>query len=153
MKPDVKDVADYVFTQSDKLFLDANIWIYVYFSIRPGWKERVRNFEIVLPLRRWARDILLVVGKVLSSCHVVESGFSRLDRECLLEEFSRGGYDFNDQVIGELCKSAGLTLVTDDFDFKWLNTPILTANKRLLNSVERPPNPMSASWSGKPRVR
>jgi len=41
MKPDVKDVADYVFTQSDKLFLDANIWIYVYFSIRPGWKERV----------------------------------------------------------------------------------------------------------------
>ena len=41
-------------------------------------------------------------------------------------------FDFNDQVITEICKSNGFTLITNDSDFKTQEIPILTANTSLL---------------------
>jgi len=50
----------------------------------------------------------------------------------LVDEYEKGNSDFNDQVLAELCKSKGLTLVTDDSDFADTGLTIVTANQRLL---------------------
>ena len=55
-----------------------------------------------------------------------------LEMNELLDDYAAGGFDFNDQVITELCKRKGLTLITHDGDFKDSGVPILTANKKLL---------------------
>ena len=50
----------------------------------------------------------------------------------LLTDYAAGNSDFNDQVITELCKNNGFTLITNDSDFKTQDIPILTANSNLL---------------------
>ena len=50
----------------------------------------------------------------------------------LLNDYATGDYDFNDQVITEICKNNGFTLITNDSDFKTQDIPILTANSKLL---------------------
>ena len=63
----------------------------------------------------------------------MESGFEKLKIDTLLDAYSTGDSDFNDQVIAELCKVKGLTLITHDGDFKGQGISILTANRYLLN--------------------
>jgi len=53
--------------------------------------------------------------------------------ETVLCEFEKGNSDFNDQVLCEICKEKGFTLVTDDPDFSGSGVTILTANSRLLS--------------------
>jgi predicted nucleic acid-binding protein len=79
-----------------------------------------------------AQDIAADVKQVLKHCTRVESGFSVLDINALVDEYEKGDADFNDQVLTELCKSKGLTLVTDDADFKDRGLTIVTANRHLL---------------------
>lgn len=47
--------------------------------------------------------------------------------------FEQGGQDFNDQLIVQLCLVNGLTLVTNDADFKDCGLPLLTGNQHLLD--------------------
>jgi predicted nucleic acid-binding protein len=47
--------------------------------------------------------------------------------------FEAGKQDFNDLLIGEICRRNKLTLVTDDEDFSSQGIPILTANALLAN--------------------
>ena len=56
-----------------------------------------------------------------------------LEMNDLLDDYAVGGFDFNDQVIAQLCKDKGLTLITNDGDFKGQDVTILTANRRLLS--------------------
>jgi len=79
-----------------------------------------------------AQDVAADVGRVLKCCSRVESGFESLDINGLVEEYSAGDSDFNDQVISALCKRNGFKLVTDDGDFCGQNIPVVTANRRLL---------------------
>ncbi|MEI8174248.1 MAG: PIN domain-containing protein [Deltaproteobacteria bacterium] len=79
-----------------------------------------------------AQDIAADVKCVLKHCMRVESGFELLAIDALLDEYAAGNSDFNDQVFISLCSSKGLTLVTDDGDFKGCGIPVITANKRLL---------------------
>jgi len=55
-----------------------------------------------------------------------------LDINGLVEEYSAGDSDFNDQVISALCKRNGFKLVTDDGDFCGQDIPVVTANRHLL---------------------
>jgi len=41
-----------------------------------------------------------------------------------------------DQILVEICREHGATLVTDDGDFAGCAVPVLTANRRLLNQNE-----------------
>lgn len=66
-------------------------------------------------------------------CSRIESGFANLPLEEVLDYFSRGTSDFNDQVLTELCKRRGLKLVTDDCDFQFPGLAVITANSRLLH--------------------
>ena len=79
-----------------------------------------------------ARDIAADARRILKHCARIESGFDVLDINALVDEYEQGDSDFNDQVLGELCKTRGLKLVTDDVDFQDRGLTIVTANRRLL---------------------
>ena len=171
------EVSRHKFTSKDQLFLDANIWLYVYAPQRPG-NSRVTTYSDMLKRiivakshihidvlvvsefintyarLRWqliasavkfktfrnssdfkpvAQEIADSVKRVMNHCSRMESGFETLKIDTLLDAYSTGDFDFNDQVITELCKVKGLTLITHDGDFKGQGISILTANLRLLN--------------------
>ena len=172
-------VHNYNFTSNDNLFLDTNIWLYlfgprlavesnmeiysnmfnrivsarcqIYIDIvvvsefinayaRMRWRfiaPRIRlfktfrnspNFEPV------ARDIAAQVKQVMKHCTRIESDFLTLPIDDLLADYISGDFDFNDQIITEICKNNGFTLITNDSDFKTQEIPILTANQSLLRN-------------------
>lgn len=79
-----------------------------------------------------AQDIADAIRRVLKDCTRAESGFASVDIGSLIDEYEKGESDFNDQMLAELCKSQGWTLVTDDGDFKGSGLDLVTANKKLL---------------------
>jgi predicted nucleic acid-binding protein len=81
-----------------------------------------------------AKDIAADVKRVLNYCTRIENGFETLDIGNLLTDYATGSFDFNDQVITEICKSNGFTLITNDGDFKTQEILILTANQSLLGN-------------------
>ena len=91
-----------------------------------------KNFRSSPYFKPVAEDIADDVELILSYCSKTESGFTALPMDDLLADYISGDFDFNDQVITELCKSNGFTLITNDGDFKTQDIPILTANSNLL---------------------
>lgn len=79
-----------------------------------------------------ANEIADSTRRIVSICHRLESGFQKLDVDALLECYSSGQHDFNDQIIAEICNGSELKLITHDADFRGHEVPILTANQRLL---------------------
>ena len=170
-------VENHNFTAQDRLFLDANIWMYLHGpqKQRGYWRRTYTpvlnrilkagsqiyidvlvlsefinryarlEWELSQPPRRMfkafrnspdfkpiAQDIVNDVKQIMNHCSRIESGFATLDMDNLLAEYADGNADFNDQVITELCKSNGLTLITHDSDFRTQDISILTANPSLL---------------------
>ncbi len=178
MKPKAVEVRHHQFTSKDKLFLDANIWLYVHGPNEPKaswvvntysktfnrilkaqsqiyidvlvlsefinryarmkWELVKSNFDEFRKFRNSpcfkpaAQGIAADAKRVLQHCSRIESGFSTLAIDDLLTDYATGDSDFNDQVITEICRSNGLTLITNDIDFKNKGIPVLTANRRLL---------------------
>ena len=171
------EVRHHNFTSKDKLFLDANMWLYLFSPREPRdrWKqiysevfERIlkansRIYVDVLVLSefinayarmKWraaaphirsfkdfrssggfkpvAEDIAAGVKEIVSHCSRIESSFTTLPINDLLTDYISGDFDFNDQVITEICKNNGFTLITNDSDFKTQEIPVLTANSNLL---------------------
>ena len=186
MKNKAVDVKDYLFQPEDKLFLDANIWLFIYgpqeqrntrkMSIyssafhrileaqsricidvlivsefintysRLKWHilkglgdisetsmEKFKNFRNSPEFEPVAQEIADNTKRVLKHCSRVESSFETLKLDSLINEYAKGGTDFNDQIFVELCREKELKLVTDDGDFTDKGISILTANNRLLN--------------------
>ena len=96
---------------------------------RPRDFKAYRSSPIFKPV---AKSIADACRRILAQAGRTDSGFSSLNIEVVLSDYEAGKADFNDQVLAELCKSQGLTLVTDDGDFKGLGLTIITHNKRLL---------------------
>ena len=176
MKHKAVRVNDYNFTFQDRLFLDTNIWFYLYgpegskshwvqlystvfnrilsakSSIyidvlvlsefintyaRTQWRFVARHIEFKdfrnsPRFKPVAQEIEAKVKSILGHCSRIESGFSTLTIDDLITDYAAGNSDFNDQVITEICRSSGLTLITHDRDFKGQGITILTANRRLL---------------------
>ncbi len=176
----INDVRLYSFSNDDRLFLDANIWLSVYGPLAYNRRRRARYYskalrdirnsdcevfldalvlsEFINNMARWeygqsspkpstfkifrqssafkaiAENIVNNVRRIVSQCRRCESNFTGVDIQSLLTEFEKGDSDFNDQMISEICKHKGLTLITDDADFKGSDLTILTANNRLLPS-------------------
>ena len=167
------EVRHYNFTPQDKLFLDANIWFYLYGPQQLGnrwariysmvfndilnaksriyidvlivsefinsyarlkWKlaashiKSFKDFRNSSYFKPVAQDIAADAKRVVDHCSRIESGFATLAIDDLLTEYAAGNSDFNDQVITELCKKNGLTLITNDRDFRSQEIQILTAN-------------------------
>lgn len=171
-------VKDHEFNRKDKLFLDTNIWLYLYgpqrrkarvidayskmlkrilaagsriyidvlvvsefintctrlkWQIATKKEIRFKAFRNAPSFKSVAKSVSSDVGRVMTHCLRVESGFAGIEVTELLNEFAAGECDFNDQVIIKLCKKEELTLITHDADFRDAGIPILTANHRLLN--------------------
>ena len=170
---------NYNFTASDKLFLDTNIWLYlfgprreadpnieiysnvfnrivnagcqIYIDVlvvsefinayaRMRWRfiaPHIRSFKTFRnspDFKPVAQNIAVYVKQIMKHCARIESGFTMLPMNDLLDDYIRGDSDFNDQVITEICKNNGFTLITNDGDFKTQEIPILTANQSLLRN-------------------
>lgn len=179
MKYNPAAIRSYNFTFQDKLFLDANIWLYLFGPRKLGdrWvRIYTEVFECILNANsqiyvdvlvisefmnayartEWrtiaphirsfkdfrgnpdfkpiAEDITRGVQQIVKYCSRVESGFVTLPINDLLADYISGDFDFNDQVITEICKSNGFTLITNDGDFRTQEIPILTANRSLLGN-------------------
>ena len=198
MKHKATQVEQHNFTSKDKLFLDANIWLYLYCpqGSKGDWvdiysdvfdrildaesqiyidvlvvsefintfarqeyglaKEGLelakqeceltkqeyelaklhlnsfKDFRKTPDFKLIAQGIAAAVKQIMKHCSRIESCFTTLEMDDLLTDYETGNFDFNDQVITEICKSNGFTLVTNDSDFKTQQIPILTANQSLL---------------------
>ena len=95
-------------------------------------KRRFKAFRQSEAFKGVAQDIADRVKRILRHCTRVESGFSTVDIDAVIDEYGMGNSDFNDDMLMNLCKRKGLKLVTDDGDFRSREIAILTANRRLL---------------------
>lgn len=104
-----------------------------YDILRPaGWPKEFKSFRKSGAFKSIAKDVADDTRRLVKQCEQMESGFETVDVGALLAEYEAGDTDFNDQILTELCKTKGLTLVTHDVDFKDRGLTLLTANQRLL---------------------
>lgn len=99
---------------------------------RSGKRTSFKAFRRSQAFKPVAQAIAADVRRVLVSCSRINSRFDTLGIDTLVSEYEQGDSDFNDLVITDLCKRKGLTLITDDSDFKGSTLTVLTANKNLL---------------------
>lgn len=177
MKALAQHIDHYKFTDSDRLFVDTNIWIYTvgpssetldhpqddystalsraieaksqlftdvlvisefintYAKIK--WRnsspaKTFKEFRMSKEFKAIAEKIASEARKITDCCTLLDSGFSDLRIDDVLTDYAKGKFDFNDQIISELCRKQTLTLVTHDGDFKIYHVPLLTRNQRLL---------------------
>ena len=98
-------------------------------SSYPNAFKTFRNSPDFKPV---AQNIATHVKQVMKHCARIESNLATLGMDNLLNDYATGDHDFNDQVITEICKNNGFTLITNDGDFRTQKIPILTANPNLL---------------------
>jgi predicted nucleic acid-binding protein len=98
-------------------------------SPRPA---KFKEFRKSAVFRSVARDIAADTKRILQHCVRLKGGLGSISLDSLIDEYAMGDLDFNDQVLTALCSSKGLTMITDDADFRNRGIPIITANKRLL---------------------
>lgn len=80
-----------------------------------------------------AKDIAGEARRMIARTTRCDSLFESLNVAALIDEYEAGQSDFNDQVIREICRANGFTLITHDADFKNSGIRILTANGQLLS--------------------
>ncbi|MFQ5684467.1 MAG: PIN domain-containing protein [Candidatus Binatia bacterium] len=98
-------------------------------STKPNDFKSYRNSPGFRPV---ARAIADACRRILQFAMRVDCDFAALDMDALLNGYAAGRVDFNDQVLGELCRRKKVILVTHDIDLKGLAPSILTENRRLL---------------------
>ncbi len=146
--PQQSPAPSYVKTYSDtyKRILSAKSKIYVDALIVSEFINRYARLQhsLIAPTKGFkefrdnpffkihAQSIADGVKRILKNCTRIESGFAELKIDAVLDDYAAGSSDFNDQVIAELCKRKGLTLVTHDGDFRDPDLSVLTANRSLL---------------------
>ncbi len=91
--------------------------------------KQFRNSPAFKPI---ALEISSAARRIIAMSRRVESLFHSVDIQKVLADYEKGDSDFNDTIIGELCKSNGMILVTHDADFKASGLTILTANRKLI---------------------
>lgn len=134
------------YSSAFRRMLEANCRIYIDVLVvsefintysRILWRQReptlsFKQFRNSQQFELIAQDIASDIRRMLQYCSHLDDKFDTLNINDLLDEYSEGGVDFNDQVIGHLCRSRNLKLITDDQDFSVHGISILTANNRLL---------------------
>ncbi len=81
-----------------------------------------------------AEEVSEKAKKILEVAELIESGLGTQDMVSILDDYAKGGSDFNDQSFVETCKRKKFKFLTDDGDFANAGIPILTENPRLLGA-------------------
>lgn len=108
---------------------------FTHVSLRKALGSRhIKNYRGTTRMREAVQRIVKDVEAIMqhTACRLLKYNLCRPDVEELLSEFAQGHADFNDLIIAMLCKREGLTLLTDDSDFKHQGVRVLTANPKLL---------------------
>jgi predicted nucleic acid-binding protein len=71
---------------------------------------------------------------MVNICQRVDHHFSEWNALDLLNNYSTGAFDCNDQLLVESCRKHGLALLTNDGDFTEGGLTVYTANNRLLKA-------------------
>jgi predicted nucleic acid-binding protein len=100
---------------------------------RPAVPRDFKQFRSTPAFKTIAKDIAADTKRILTNCTCVETGFSSLDINLVVNDYSDGDSDFNDLMLADLCRRRALKFITDDGDFKKSDITVLTANKRLLS--------------------
>lgn len=129
-----------IFDAKSQLFIDVLIISeFINTLARISWKRsKVKKFKRYRNSDKFKSEAIHIVSnleKIMTYCTRIESGFSSLDIDVLLDGYGTGKFDFNDQVIANLCKEHDLKLVTHDGDFGDEDISIVTANKNILKSA------------------
>lgn len=102
------------------------------------WKEVNKiesNFKVYRDTEDYkevAKQILAAVTIILVDSRPIESSFTQMNLQNIVNKFGEGDSDFNDLIIEEICRSYHFVLVTDDADYRGTNIPVLTCNRNLL---------------------
>lgn len=124
-----------------RIFIDAlilsefvNVLSRLTYHSLPATKkpQDFKTFRRSAEFKPVAKSISDACSRIVKSCTRIESDFASVDVDALLDRYKEGKSDFNDQIPTHLCKHQGLTLVTDDGDFRVSDLKILTANRHLL---------------------
>lgn len=99
---------------------------------RHGSFKRFRNSSDFLPA---GRMIAAQGRKVAKISQPLDHPFSAWDLNAVLNDFQKGGHDFNDQMLIELSRANRVTLLTHDGDMVEGGVDVLTANSHLLRSL------------------
>jgi len=170
------DINRYVFSASDRLMFDTNIWLLIYGPQSPtdrrvalysaalrrileaksriyinlvvisefinayarkkqrliGFEGNFKEFRASMDFRAVAQDIVADAKNLTKQCAWTARDLELSVVEGLLDTYRLGQSDFNDQIIAANCEQQGLTLITDDSDFKDYNIAIITGNRKLL---------------------
>ena len=108
----------------------VNAWTRFGFHRRGGRDFKVyRESDAFKPV---AQEIAIALRSILKFATRIQTPFANLDLNPVLDDFERGGADFNDLLIVETCQSRSCILITDDRDMKTAPVPIVTANALIL---------------------
>jgi predicted nucleic acid-binding protein len=83
-----------------------------------------------------ASHIAYVTQKIVKMSSRLDHLFSLCPITELLDEYSAGQSDFNDQLIVELCKKEDALLLTNDTDFTQGGITVLTTHPKLLAACQ-----------------
>lgn len=145
-KPSEADARVPVYSSAFKRILSARSRIYIDVLIvselingiirsrsNLGRHGSVRAFRESPAFVTVAAEIAEVVKRVVGHCTRLDDPFAQMAIAPVLDEYSLGESDFNDQILRELCREKSLTLVTDDSGFGNADIPVLSGNAKLLH--------------------
>lgn len=95
-------------------------------------RQSFKAFRKSADFQTVARDIVADARNLTKQCAWTASDLELSMVDSLLDTYGLGQSDFNDQIIAANCAQQGLTLITDDSDFKDYHVAIITANQKLL---------------------
>jgi predicted nucleic acid-binding protein len=181
------DIRKYTFKGDETLFLDTNIWYFIYGPTpirskpdedvsrnlyskafkkiqenkcfiyidtliisefvnafaRDMWKRynwsqpedsklNYKDYRKTPDFKSKVNTIINETKKIFKDANKCNSDFESMDFDSFFIEFGKCNLDLNDIIYGDLCKTKGFTLVTNDKDFKSCSIPIMTVNNELL---------------------
>ena len=115
----------------------VNVWAREEFNVNYRGVYGTRGFKRF----RNSPDFLQVASVIATECRKIERlcirrdhPFSEWDFKQIVDDYSTGGKDVNDQLLVEVAKKHGDALLTDDGDLTEGGITLLTANPRLLQA-------------------
>jgi predicted nucleic acid-binding protein len=128
-----------ILTAKSQLYIDVLVLSeFVNRFVRLEWKRLapgIADFKVFRQTRDYPPVALFVqsqVAQILTVCKPVNHYFAEWNLTTLLNEFSTGATDLNDQLLVESCRKHDLAILTNDKDFTDGGINVLTAHTTLL---------------------
>jgi predicted nucleic acid-binding protein len=123
-----------------QLFLDVlilsefiNKWARIEWQLSSAG-AKFKDWRKTKPFQSVAPAISTGAAKIIGLCSSIEHSFNEWKLNEILNDYSSGIYDINDQLIIETCRKHSLHMLTNDSDFVEGGVTVFTANDRLLRA-------------------